>query len=115
MNAATTPMIRTVDLGRAQLLVIDAARAQRVRVLAGAAWLTQEGDSADAVLCAGAERRLCGGRMLIEALEPARLQIVHESGFGSRLAAGCSVLLAPLRRWTRRLQWGPALPEAAAV
>lgn len=113
MNAANTHVIRTVDLGVAQMLVIDAARAQRLRVLSGAAWLTQEGDHGDAVLGPGAERRLCGGRVVIEALVPARVQLVRERGLGGGPMPGLAAWMRPLRRWARRLQFGPAMPEPA--
>lgn len=73
----------------------------------GAAWLTQEGDPDDAVLRGGAVRQLGGDSVLIEALEPARLQLVAETGRGRRLARRLRAAVRPLRRWVRRLQLGP--------
>ena len=108
---AVTPDIRTIDLGYDQLMVFDGGRGERVRVLFGATWLTQEGEPADAVLNPGAELVLHDGRTLIEALEPTRVQIL--SGpvpASSQLRA----VARRVRRWVTRLQLGPVAPEPAA-
>jgi hypothetical protein len=107
---AATPHIRTIDLGYEQMMVFDGAQGERVRVLFGATWLTQEGECGDAVLRPGAELALHDGRALIQALEPARLQILSESAQGrSRVRA----LLRRARRAISRLQLGPVVPEPA--
>ncbi|HMO44479.1 MAG TPA: DUF2917 domain-containing protein [Rubrivivax sp.] len=98
--------LRTVELAPQQLLALDGASVAQVRLLCGAAWLTQEGEADDAVLRGGAARSLCGGSVLIEALEPARLQIVAEAGRIRRLARRASAAVRPLRRWVQRLQFG---------
>ena len=41
-----TSHIRTIDLGDEQLMVFEGGPGERVRVLCGAAWLTQEGEPA---------------------------------------------------------------------
>ena len=108
---AATPHLRTIDLGRDQLMVFDGGRGERVRVLCGAAWLTQEDEAADAVLEPGAELALHDGRTLIAALQPARLQIV---GAAPRGPGAARALRRHVRRWITRLQFGPAAPEPAA-
>ena len=62
----------------------------RVRVLFGATWLTQEGEPGDAVLRAGSELPLSGGRTLVEALEPARLQVLGEPATRRLPSAGAA-------------------------
>lgn len=104
---ATTFGIRTIDMGREQMLSLQGSRGDRVRVLCGSALLTQEGDLDEAMLDAGREFELHDGRTLIEALQPARLQIVH----AGRQPRGP---LAAVRRWRQRLQLGPVQGEPAA-
>jgi hypothetical protein len=100
--------IRTIDLGYEQMMIFDDGHGERVRVLYGATWLTQEGEAADAVLRPGAERALRDGRSLIEALEPSRLQILSAPARGRSPARA---LLRRARRWISRLQLGPATPR----
>ncbi len=107
---AATPHIRTIDLGYEQMMVFDGGRGESVRVLFGATWLTQEGEAGDAVLRPGAELALHDGRSLIQALEPARLQILSEPAHGRSFMRA---LLRRARRWISRLQFGPATPEPA--
>jgi hypothetical protein len=107
---AATPRIRTIDLGYEQMMIFDDGRGERVRVLYGATWLTQEGDGEDTVLGQGAERALCDGRTLIGALEPTRLQILSEPAHGRSLLRR---LAQRAWRWARRLQLGPVAPEPA--
>jgi hypothetical protein len=103
--------IRTIDLGYEQLMIFDDGRGERVRVLYGATWLTQEGAPDDAVLCPGAEQALRDGRTLIQALEPSRVQIL---GAPARGRTPARALLRLARRWISRLQFGPVAPEARA-
>lgn len=90
-------VMRTIDLGYEQMFVFEGSRATRVRVLYGATWLTEEGTVADAIVGAGSEAPLHGGRAVIEALAPSRLLIIE----GGRRGA-----LAPMRGWLRRA-WLP--------
>lgn len=99
--------IRTIDLGYEQMMIFDDGRGERVRVLYGATWLTQEGDAEDAVLRPGTELRLSGGRTLIEALEPAQLQILG----AARPPSAWRQLARRLQRGVKRLQFGPVQPE----
>jgi hypothetical protein len=107
MKAAAT-RIRTIDLGHEQMMIFDDGRGERVRVLYGVTWLTQEGDASDAVLRPGAERALRDGRSLIEALQPSRLEIL---GPPVRSRSPLRGLPGRVRHWIRRLQLGPVLPK----
>ena len=100
--------VRTIDLVPHQMLVIEGARAGRVRMLAGAAWLTHENEAGDSVVQAGAEVALAGGRTLIEALGPARLQ-VDEARLQWR--AVWQQLRRGLRRHAARWQLGPVAAQ----
>ena len=105
-----TTRIRTIDLGYEQLVVFEGGPGDRVRVLFGATWLTQEGEPGDAVLRAGsrtaAERRVHAdrGAGAGAAASPGR----------SRPRGACQRLARRLRRWVLRLQFGPAKPEPVA-
>ena len=105
--ASTTHHIRTIELGRAQLFALDSGRGDRVRVLCGSALLTQEGDVDETVLASGRDFELHDGLTVIEATQPARLQIVP----ARRQPCGPA---AALRRWRQRLQLGPVRAELAA-
>jgi hypothetical protein len=85
--------VRTVDLGYEQMLVFDGGPQARVRVLYGATWLTEEGQAGDAIVSAGDEVALHGGRALIEGLGPTRVQIVEVERRGLAKRTG---------RWLRR-------------
>lgn len=109
----------TIELEPHPLLVIDGARQPRLRVLRGNVWLTQEHEPLDAVLRAGDEVPLRTGRVLVEALGAARVQLLPDGD--AALAPQRSARLAWARRtWqharTRlgdaiaRLQLGPSGP-----
>lgn len=106
-HPAAADGLHFIELAPQQWLALDGASVAQVRVRCGAAWLTQEGGPDDAVLRGGAARRLDGGSVRIEALEPARLQIVAEAGRITHLARWLGAAVRPLRRWVRRLQLGP--------
>lgn len=96
--------VTTVDLGHEQMLVFDGGPDSRVRVLYGATWLTEEGQRADAIVGAGSEVALHGGRAVAEGLAPTRLQIVQVrrsdpgAHIGHRLRQAASRLLRQLER-----------------
>jgi hypothetical protein len=50
-------VVRTVDLGYEQLLVLESQRGAVIRVLHGGVWLTQEGLARDIFAEGGAELR----------------------------------------------------------
>jgi len=111
----TTETIRTIDLGHDQTMIVDGGRDGRVRVLFGATWLTQEGDADDAILRVGAEVTLRRGRIVIEGLEPTRLQIVERAVHGAFLpTAWLRKVWHGARTQVTRLQLGPLLLERGA-
>ena len=102
-----TSRISTIDLGHDQLMAFEAVPGERMRVLCGAGWLTQEGEPGDAFLRPGDELLLRGGRTLLGALEPTRLQRLG----AARPAGMLRRLVRWVRRWATRLQLGPVQPE----
>ena len=113
--ARATETIRTIDLGYEQMLVFDGGRDARVRVLYGAAWLTEEGEPGDAVARAGDEVVLHGGRAVLEGVGPARVQIVS-SRPGLMRQAGQWLRRAArrARQHAGRMQLGAAATESRA-
>jgi hypothetical protein len=92
--------LRTIELAPHQLLAVDLKPGMQLRLLCGSAWLTAEGESADRVLQAGEAQALRPGRLLIEGLGPARLQLSEGAGRRPRLWRW-------LQRQRARLQFGP--------
>ena len=73
-----TTVFKTLDLPGGTLLPLSSTRGERVRVLSGRAWLTEEGDLRDAFLASGEEATLGGrGLAIIEALTPVRVQLLR--------------------------------------
>lgn len=103
------PTVSTINLEDAQLLVLDSRFRGRVRVLSGAAWLTEEGETGDAVLDAGSEHALRSGRSLIEGLGASRLRIeMAPASPADRLAGWLRSMRHDVRVAVARLQFGPA-------
>jgi hypothetical protein len=108
----STIRVTTIDLGYEQLLLLEAAAGTRVRVLYGAMWLTEEGMDGDAVVRGGNDALLrSGGRTLIEALSPGRVQLIEHtpaSGLAGSLRAALRALARGIRGLRVRSQLGPA-------
>jgi hypothetical protein len=110
---ARTETVRTIDLGYEQMMLFDSGRGSRVRVLYGAAWLTEAGDGGDRILRTGDELELQGsGPGLIEALQFSRVQITSRGNDGwlHRVARRVQRVLQAQRK---RAQLGP-LAECAS-
>lgn len=93
-------VFKTLDLPGGTLVPVSSVRGERVRVLSGRVWLTEEGDLNDAFLASGEEVALGGhGLAVIEALTPARVQLVESQSLWNmvmnsarRVARGLSEL-----------------------
>ena len=71
-------VFKTLDLPGGTLVPFSSIRGERVRVLSGRIWLTEEGDLNDSFLASGEEVALGGhGLAVLEALTPARVQLVE--------------------------------------
>jgi Protein of unknown function (DUF2917) len=96
--------LRTLDLPSGSLVPFASIPGERVRVLYGRVWLTEEGDARDAFLGSGEEVSLAGrGVAVIEALGPARIELIEEVRGPSLLARAAALAgraMTLLRRWT---------------
>ena len=100
-------IFRTLDLPGGSLIPFTSVRGERVRILYGRVWLTEEGSARDAFLASGEEVSLGGGGLaVIEALGPARIQLFEDVRGPSLVmrAAGAMYRRAAgiVRRWTTR-------------
>ena len=99
--------LRTLDLPSGSLVPFTSVPGERVRVLYGRIWMTVEGDTGDTFLASGEEVSLASrGLAVIEALGPARVEVLETVRGPSRIARAVSALVrrarASLRRWTPR-------------
>ena len=84
-----TTVMKTLSLAGGTLVPFSSTRGERVRVLSGRVWLTEEGDLNDALLASGEEVALGGrGLAVIEALSPARIQLLQSQRLWDALQAG---------------------------
>ncbi len=90
-------ILKTLDLPGGALLPFASLPGERVRVMCGRVWLTEEGGLRDAFLVTGEEVSLgTRGLAVIETLSPARIQLIQSAGM-SKTVRGAA------RRWTRWL------------
>ena len=101
-------IFRTLDLPGGSLLPFTSVPGERVRILYGRVWLTEEGIARDAFLASGDEVSLDSrGLAVIEALGPARVQLAREGGvapsFDARRPPGTrSRVIQAAARWSSR-------------
>jgi hypothetical protein len=104
---APVSTVRTLDLPGGGLVPFSSAPGERVRILYGRVWLTEEGIARDAFLASGEEVALgTRGLAVIEALGPARVQLIEDVRGASVLARAAGAALRRLggaaRRWWLR-------------
>lgn len=100
-------VFRTLDLPGGSLIPFTSVPGERVRILYGRVWLTEEGSARDAFLASGEEVSLGSrGLAVIEALGPARIQLIEDvrgPSVATRAAASLYRRAAgALRRWSPR-------------
>ena len=102
-------VLRTLDLPSGTLVPFPSAPGERVRVLVGHVWLTEEGNLNDVFLAIGEEVALGGrGLAVIEALTPARIQLLEAVS----LLDAVQKLARRAARWLIAA-WHPRPPAAA--
>lgn len=112
-------LVSTIDLPGGSLLPISALRGESVRILRGRVWLTEEGRAGDLFLASGDEQPLAGsGLAVIEALSPARIELITLPSTGLFAGIACAVASA-VSRVVRALRQLPrvvarALPRVRA-
>lgn len=89
-----------IELEGGQTLRLRDALGASVAVVAGEVWLTQEGDPKDVVLAAGEHHVVeRGGLSVLQALDDARVTIVHAGGAGASSSSSSPAILSPRRRY----------------
>jgi hypothetical protein len=101
-------VFRTLDLPGGSLVPFTSVPGERVRILYGRIWLTEEGSVRDAFLASGEEVSLgTRGLAVIEALGPARIQLVEDVRGPSVVQRAAASLYrsaaGALRRWSARM------------
>ena len=87
MSEAST--FRTLELPGGTVLPFHSAPGARVRILYGRIWMTEEGSKRDAFMASGEEVALdTRGLAVIEALGPARVQLIGKIGVTGTLIEG---------------------------
>lgn len=88
--------VTTINLGYEQMLLIKNEAQTKVKVLYGGVWLTEEGLSQDQIVGAGETAVVHSrGRVLLEALQPSRLELARREAVGVRINQFWS------RRWAQ--------------
>lgn len=97
---------RTIDLPGGSLVPFTSIPGERVRILYGRIWLTEEGSVNDAFLASGEEVQLASrGLAVIEALGPARVQLLEDVKGPSRVARAAGALARRAASAWRRWAW----------
>jgi Protein of unknown function (DUF2917) len=95
--------LRTFDLPGGTLLPFHSAPGARVRILYGRIWMTEEGSKRDAFLASGEEVALgTRGLAVIEALGPARVQLIDNVSVTRMLIEGVRRVGQALGAWWLR-------------
>lgn len=109
-------IFRTLDLPGGSLLPFTSVPGERLRILYGRVWLTEEGIARDAFLASGDEVSLDSrGLAVIEALGPARVQLVEDLRGPSAAARALDALSRRALGALRRLSTRAARPARGAV
>lgn len=93
-------IFRTLDLPGGSLLPFTSVPGERVRILCGRIWLTEEGNRHDAFLATGEEISLGRrGLAVIEALGPARVQLYKDVDRWSSMVRVGTAWMRRITRW----------------
>lgn len=105
-------LVRTIDLGYEQMLLLESRPQTRVKVIYGGVWLTEEGLAQDVFAGSGDEVALKSrGLAVVEGLGYARVQVMEAPAGWSALGAAARRALDSVDTWFHRL---PLVQRAAA-
>lgn len=101
-------VFKVLDLPGGTLMPLPSISGERVRVVCGRVWLTEEGNLRDAFLASGEEVALGGhGLAVIEALTPARIEFFEPLNLWNtilkRARSAIRLLGAPAQQPCRRM------------
>ena len=107
-------VFRTLDLPGGTLMPFSSVPGERVRILYGRIWLTEEGSPRDAFLASGEEVALgTRGLAVIETLSPARIQLLESVGMSKLVLNAGRRLTRWLATWWLRQFRRPVAARAA--
>ena len=96
-------VFQTLDLPGGSVMPLQSVPGEQVRILYGRVWLTEEGSPNDAFLTSGDEVTLgTRGVAVIEALGPARIQLIESLGIGSSVLGAAQDVARSLKAWWAR-------------
>ncbi len=112
-------LVRTIDLGYEQMLLLESRPQTRVKVIYGGVWLTEEGLSQDVFAASGEEVALKSrGLAVVEGLGYARVQVMEAPAGLSAVGAAARRALDSVEAWFHRLpiaqRTAPARSQSAA-
>ncbi|MBA3253600.1 MAG: DUF2917 domain-containing protein [Burkholderiaceae bacterium] len=109
-------VFKTLDLPGGTLMPFASVPGERVRVVCGRVWLTEEGSLRDAFIAAGEEVSLdTRGLAVIETLSPARIQLLVSAGMSNTLRGAARRLTRwLLALWLRQYR-RPVVARAACL
>jgi hypothetical protein len=97
-------LVRTIDLGYEQMLLLESRPQTRVKVIYGGVWLTEEGLSQDVFAASGEEVALKSrGLAVVEGLGYARVQVMEMPSGLSAVRAAARRAFDSVEGWFHRL------------
>ena len=107
-------IFKILDLPGGTLMPFPSVPGERVRILYGRVWLTEEGSLRDAFLASGEEVALgTRGLAVIEALGPARIQLFESVSLWDGVSKGVRRAMRSLSAWWLRQFRRPIAARAA--
>jgi hypothetical protein len=106
-------VFKTLDLPAGALMPFASVPGERVRILCGRVWLTEEGSPHDVFLGSGEEMALGTlGLAVVEALAPARIQLLQPAEMSSAMVNAAQRMMRRLIVWWTRQFRHPAAVHA---
>ena len=104
--------VRILDLPGGSLVPFTSSPGERVRIVHGRVWLTEEGIVRDAFLASGDEVALDSrGLAVVEALGPARIQLIDTARSPWRVPQAAAAIVRNAVDWLGH--WGSRSPRPA--
>ncbi len=112
-------LVRTIDLGYEQMLLLESRPQTRVKVIYGGVWLTEEGLQQDVFAASGDEVALKSrGLAVVEGLGYARVQVMEAPAGWQAVRAAARRAIDAVEAWFHRLPLAqratPARSQSAA-
>jgi hypothetical protein len=100
-------LVRTIDLGYEQMLLLESRPQTRVKVIYGGVWLTEEGLAQDVFAASGEEVALQSrGLAVVEGLGYARVQVMEAPAGWRAVGTAARRVFDSVEAWFHRLPLG---------